>query len=56
MLAHVATDDSASIDCPRCRAFSKQVRLLPVEESLRLGENSPDGAVAPLRDEHHTRS
>jgi phage FluMu protein Com len=56
LLAHVATEDSAAINCPRCRALQHQVQLLPVEESLRLGEDSSDGALAPLRDEHHTRS
>ena len=41
----VIVDDSASIDCPRCRALQQRVQLLPVEESLR----HVGGSVAGLR-------
>jgi hypothetical protein len=41
MLAHVTTDGSTSIACPRCRALSKEVHLLPVEESLQQVGSPP---------------
>jgi hypothetical protein len=34
LVAH-ATDEEAAISCPRCRALSRESRLLPLEESLR---------------------
>ena len=41
LLAHMATDGSAPVNCPRCRALQQDVQLLPVEESLRLAQDSP---------------
>jgi phage FluMu protein Com len=41
MLAHMATEDSASITCPRCRALHQDVQLQPVEESLRMVDEPP---------------
>jgi hypothetical protein len=32
---------SPTIYCPRCRALQNEVRLLPVEESLRLDGGQP---------------
>jgi len=32
MLAHVATDRGVVIQCPRCRALQREVRLVPLEQ------------------------
>jgi hypothetical protein len=45
MLAHVTVEGSTSIACPRCRALQREVRLLPVEESLQqVGDPTAESA------------
>jgi hypothetical protein len=46
----MTTEESVAIDCPRCRAVQKEVRLMPVEESLRMA-GSPS-AEPPADDRH----
>jgi phage FluMu protein Com len=41
LLAHMGTDGSPPVYCPRCKALQHEVRLRPVEESLRLDHQAP---------------
>jgi phage FluMu protein Com len=46
LLAH-ATENSAVIHCPRCRAAQKQIQLTPVEESLSHLSAAPEQQIEP---------
>jgi uncharacterized paraquat-inducible protein A len=50
LLAHVVeTDHSPVIHCPRCRALHQEVRLAPLEESLRHLSPPPEQPSRPGR-------
>jgi uncharacterized paraquat-inducible protein A len=49
LLAHLtATDETAAIHCPRCRAIQQDIRLEPLEESLGQVETAPGSHPKPL--------
>jgi uncharacterized paraquat-inducible protein A len=48
LLAHLtATDETAAIHCPRCRAIQQDIQLEPLEESLGHVETASDGHLTP---------
>jgi Zn-finger nucleic acid-binding protein len=49
LLAHVlVNDDTAVIHCPRCRAVQQDIRLEPLEKSLRqVGGGADQPPVSP---------
>jgi uncharacterized paraquat-inducible protein A len=48
LLAHViATAHADVLNCPRCRAHEQEIRLTPLEESLRHRSSPPEGHPKP---------
>jgi phage FluMu protein Com len=47
LLAHVNGDHTAAIHCARCRALQKDVRLLPLEQSLKQIDRPPERPYKP---------
>ena len=50
LLAHViATNHTALIHCPRCRALQQNIQLTPLEDRRRHLSGSPEQQLKPAR-------